>query len=1046
MLKFCHIADIHFRGWVRHQEYHNATQFLIDDIKTQGGVDHIFVAGDIFHHKTQGLTPEAIDAMAQWFKVLAEVATVHIVLGNHDCIVSNPGRQDAISPIINAINDPRIKLYKNSGVYQIAPGYNFCVYSVTDEKRWSEIAPVPGDVNIATFHGPVRGAKTEVDWEVTDGITTEFFKEKGYDFCFLGDIHKQQFLDTRAGKPWIGYAGSLVQQNYGEELLHGYLLWKIGTRDDFTVEHRTLPNIHPFVTLDWQGSVNATLKLARKHTRKARFRIRHDQHLSHKDVTSLTSELKRSQEALEVVFKSDVVTAALRGTAQKTIQRSDLRKSDVVYGLIKQYHSAAGVDEQTWQRVSEAVQRYSLMAQDDAVLRNISWALRSLKFDNTFAYGENNIINFDALDGVVGVFGPNKLGKSSVLGTILYTLCNTTDRGSAKNLHIINERKKYCSARAHLTLNGDDYVVERQTTKVENKRGDVFAGTVLNLFKLVGNDAVDLSEDGRVDTDKALRRLLGSADDLLLTAMSTQGDVNQIVSTGATKRNHILSRFLDLDVLHKMHDNAKLDLNASKTALKMLPDREWVTEANQKKALLQDADNKIADCTMQLEEIESQLTLLKEALRQHSDVTPVTQQQVDKQRVTVATLEKQHAEAGQRLLSKQALLKKNADSQTSLTKTLIENNIEELKQQITSLRKLETSIVALKHAHSKEVEQLKKQKKSVKVLNTVPCGDQFPTCIFIKDAHIDRENLDAQQQRVKDALSALDEASRALDEAGLTALEEKLAKLEALREHSHKLDREHAALSRECDSLSTEIERLVDRLSSSRAVLSDLTEALENNDNAEVVSLRSKIDAQENKRDQLTRERVSQATQRGKLLKEIEQLVSEKTRRDEVLKEMRVYELISTALSKKAVPCDILMSQLPIINERIAELLNGIVDFSVELERDKDTDDIEIYVVDGTSRRLVELCCGVEKFVSAVAIRAALCAVSTLPKPNIFFIDEGFGACDASGIEACGRLLQSLKKHFKLIFVISHVENIKEYVDQTLEITKVDRDARLVLE
>ena len=43
------------------------------------------------------------------------------------------------------------------------------------------------------------------------------------------------------------------------------------------------------------------------------------------------------------------------------------------------------------------------------------WSLDYMKFDNTFAYGKNNYINFNSLNGVVGLFGNNRIGKSSIV-------------------------------------------------------------------------------------------------------------------------------------------------------------------------------------------------------------------------------------------------------------------------------------------------------------------------------------------------------------------------------------------------------------------------------------------------------------------------------------------------------------------------------------------------------------------------------------------------------------------------------------------------------
>ena len=78
---------------------------------------------------------------------------------------------------------------------------------------------------------------------------------------------------------------------------------------------------------------------------------------------------------------------------------------------------------------------------------------------------------------------------------------------------------------------------------------------------------------------------------------------------------------------------------------------------------------------------------------------------------------------------------------------------------------------------------------------------------------------------------------------------------------------------------------------------------------------------------------------------------------------------------------------------------------------------------------------------SALAIRVALINVSELPKSDMLIIDEGFGSLDSGNIEACTRFLESLKKWFKTILVISHVDAIKDSVDNIFEIDRRSHDA-----
>ena len=193
--KIAHIADIHIRTQSRHDEIRIVFSEFVKQCKQQK-IDHIYIGGDIYHTKTQGISPEYIDLMHWWLSELTSYgAQVHMILGNHDGALTNLSRQDAITPIVNAVNNPNVHLYKNSGVFEFTPGYTFCVFSLFDEENWSKVEPMPGKINIACYHGPVDGSSTETDWAIESTITSKFFDK--YDFAFLGDIHRTQFLDYR---------------------------------------------------------------------------------------------------------------------------------------------------------------------------------------------------------------------------------------------------------------------------------------------------------------------------------------------------------------------------------------------------------------------------------------------------------------------------------------------------------------------------------------------------------------------------------------------------------------------------------------------------------------------------------------------------------------------------------------------------------------------------------------------------------------------------------------------------------------------------------
>ena len=136
--------------------------------------------------------------------------------------------------------------------------------------------------------------------------------------------------------------------------------------------------------------------------------------------------------------------------------------------------------------------------------------------------------------------------------------------------------------------------------------------------------------------------------------------------------------------------------------------------------------------------------------------------------------------------------------------------------------------------------------------------------------------------------------------------------------------------------------------------------------------------------------------------------------------------------------------QLPAINAELAKILSDVTGFTIELEVDERNTDI--YINYGDTRRPVECASGMEKMVSSMALRVAMSNVSSLSKSDMFVVDEGFGALDPQNIESVISLLHRLKRYYRLILVISHVEVVKDSVDDVIVITREGMDSKVKYE
>ena len=1003
--------------------------------------DAIFIGGDIVHSKTQGISPELIDCLGWWFTEMANICPTHIILGNHDGLIMNKYRQDAISPIVNALDNDNLFLYKKSGTYPTGvPGYNWCVFSCFDEENWDKVKPTPGDVNIATFHGGVWGSLTDIDWEIEGDVDLDFFKD--YEFTFLGDIHKLQYLDEEKR---VAYPGSTIQQNYGEDRGKGFLFWEIEDKDTFKSTFHEVYHSKPFVTVDWAGKVSDTLDLCKKYPNGARFRIRTKNAISDAEIKHLHSELKAVKKATEIVFKhdhrNDFSTITLPEGAYKT---EDLRSLNTHIELMKDYYSNHNLTDAQKEKLDDLVLKYFQTASRADCVRNVKWSVKDLEFDNVFSYGKGNRINFQKLKGITGLFGKNRAGKSSIPGALMYSLYNTTDRGAMSNLHIVNMRKGHCLAKVNLTANGKNYVLERQTVKKTSSRGKVSAVTHLNLSLVdpTGEVVKDLNGEQRRETEKTVRSIVGTPEDFLLTSLASQGEMNTFIKHKATQRKNILTKFLDLEIFDEMHSLAKNDSTEIKGMLSNVPDRDWEVLIEGYKKEKREAKTKRTQVENTLENLRMKLQQAQIALVTTDDSSLVTQADVDEKaeelKVAKEKLEKV-------LLSYKTSIgeAREIEEKIKAIKTVKEQfPIEELRDRKTALEDLERTLLELQHQKELEKQLLKRQQNSIKILSEVPCGDQFPSCKFIKDSHKNKKKIEAQMQKASDITEKVRQAQKSVRLMQKENLSEKIEKYDKILERERDLQLESSSKQLHINKDGNKKKLLTGLIKDLEQEINSMSLRISNTEEAKRIRTAKKIiQSLKEEISDVDAKRLAYTSQIAQLETKIETTIEEKEKYAVLIEDWKTYELFMNAVSKKGIPLRIMSSQLPVINDEISKILQGVVGFTVELEAEEGSNDMDIYINYGDSKRIIECGSGMEKMMSSLAIRVALINISSLPKSDMLIIDEGFGALDEMNVEACSRLLNSLKRWFKNILVISHVDAVKDSVDNVLDITQREKNA-----
>ena len=1035
-MKILHIADIHWRGLSRHEEYILAFKNLFNKAKSQKP-DIIYVGGDIVHSKTQGISPEIIQYLCWWFNELAKIAPTHVILGNHDGLILNKDRQDAITPIINALNNPNIYLYKKSGTYEFAPGFEWCVLSCFDEENWIKAQPSGNNISIGLYHGAIRGSLTDVDWQLEGEDNIDLFKT--YDFAMLGDIHKRQFLNK---EKTIAYCGSTIQQNFGEDGEKGYLLWDIRGKHDFDVEFHKVENQYQHVTIDWQGSVEKTLKKCQNYPNLSKFRIRADNYISQADTRQIQKILQKRKLASEVVFKIESKFDSEAIKTEKLQNELDLRDPEKHMSLFKDYYKT-GITKEDQVNLKNLIDRsLSEISDNDKDLRNIKWSINKVRFDNTFSYGPNNVINFDNLPGITGIFGRNARGKSSIIGTIAYSLFNTSDRGSIKNLHIVNTRHNSCKSELDISINNVPYRIVRDTKKKQTKNG-VWAPTNLKLFKLdkQGNIVEDLTEEQRRETEKIIRGMIGDAESFMMTSLASQGEMNTFIKERATARKNILSNFLDLSVFDKMNEFAKNESSELKSKIKTFEKILWDKEISIKESSKHLVQKELKEIEVEIDKRKSVYESLIKELHS-SENTIVTTREVEKSKARYENAKNLLLVSNQKLEALNDLIFENDQKIKKIEDFLSDFNVEEIKEKRDAQKRIEKILSELNNDLKIENKELSTIRRSVDKLDEVPCGDSFPTCKFIKESHKNKKRLAGQEDKVVALRTKITDLKESFKKLQKENYEEKIEKYNVILNKRSELISEISDNKIQIMSFEKDIENTQPNLKDYEYEFRTLQEKYLNQEkDAAQVLIENKINELRAEIKEKDKKRTSLINKNASLKAELKMLIKQKKDYEKISKDLRVYDLFIQGTSKRGIPVQIINSMLPHINKEISKILKGIVGFTVELEADLESNSMDLYINYGDSKRIIELGSGMEKMMASLAIRVALINVSTLPKTNILMIDEGFGALDETNLESCGKLLQSLKKYFKNIVIISHIDEIKDIVDNTIDIMRKGVDS-----
>jgi DNA repair exonuclease SbcCD ATPase subunit len=851
----------------------------------------------------------------------------------------------------------------------------------------------------------------------------------------LGDIHKRQTL----GSPTIAYAGSMIKQNHGEALdKHGYLLWDVESR---TFEEVDIPNDYGFYTLDVHNGIVPNVT---DMPLKPRLRVR----VSNTDPTQIKralTEIKKKYKVEEfTVTRMDTLSKQKTGDFDDSLAIGNVRDVEYQNELIKDYLQRQYLaDDDTIDKIKQINREMNSKLVDDDVTPNIQWVPKTFEFSNMFSYGENNKIEFDSVKGMVGIFAPNASGKSSLFDAISFCIFDKTSRTYvAKN--VLNNRKNNFYCKLHFQIEGVDYYIERRAkliNKGRNLKVDV------SFWKDDDSGITSLNGEQRRETNTNIQQYLGTYDDFVLTTLSLQGNNSLFIDKSQSERKEILAQFMGVDVFDKLYTFAS-DENRDNASLI-------------RKFKQDDFTQKLADIEIGLKAKEAEYKLEDVNLTTVKDKVEVLNQKlislnekivkVKSDNYSLEELEANKLKAQNSLIQ----LISQRDTNQSKIQTLEETHIQ-LEEEIDSFDEDEiTKEYDLYKKYSNDIRDVKNdlEKFEIRYESLNDKLVHLESHKYNKDCDICLENsetiIDAKVKAEADlAILDIERKSKMEDRDRLLLAIDTRKKYEDLHNELIKLKQTEIKAEKDVNTLINKLSTFETQEVKLENEVYQVTQLI-----ADYLNNEKQIKKNTILRDEIVDVRHSLGKSK-QLLKnsetdililngEVSSLKNQKQTIEARISEVReledqftLYEYYLNALGKDGVSYELISKALPMIEGEVNNILGQIVEFGLQLEMDGKN--INANIVYDDQKWSLEMCSGMERFISGLAIRIALINVCNLPRPNFLVVDEGFGTLDSENLTSLYMLFAYLKTQFEFVMIISHIDSMRDVVDTLMEIKKVN--------
>ena len=578
--KIIHIADIHIRLSSRHKEYEEVFEEFYNElvfIKLSEPKCVICLCGDLLESKDE-LKPDTIILTWNFLKNISSIFPLIIISGNHDRIEQNDNKIDSIQSIINERPIENIHYLRDSGVY-IFENIIFGVSSIVDKytlhidklnsmlkETYPEIYKLQNIIKIGLYHGGVENATNNFNFILPNCKKISDFGN--YDYILLGDIHKFQYLNK---EKTIAYSSSMISQNFGEtDNNHGYLEWNLLEKSS---KFHILYNRYAFNKINLNKIINLKQEidmiLLKKHLPKldsGYLKIEYEFETIKQ--LEIKNQINSFYPRLSIIFnqiydKNKSVSIFVSDIQEKEIDTNNINMNN----LIKEYlRTKEGItNEDLIDKILEYFEKIVNKSSDKKIeyIGN-EWKILYLSFDYMFGYGANNVIDFTKYPNneIIGIFGDNAIGKSSLIDIISFMLYSKTTREDTLK-DIININSDTSKGLIIIESGKKKYLIQKSCyhrSATKTTRLSTHIETKMYMYKMIPTDdkscykynneyyiLESLTEENRYKTTSILESIIGDLQNFILTSVLLQGTNETFKNKDNKQKKEFLCKILNID-------------------------------------------------------------------------------------------------------------------------------------------------------------------------------------------------------------------------------------------------------------------------------------------------------------------------------------------------------------------------------------------------------------------------------------------------------------------------------------------------------------------